>query len=174
MNVPGDPDAVRVGTSEREDAVRALGEHFAQGRLHVDEYELRVGGATEAVTRADLRVLFHDLPAPYPPFMAPPMWAAPPPPAYPMSPPGYPPAYPPPYGGPPAPMGEVYSTKSKLVAGLLQIFLPFGAGRFYTGHYGIAIAQLLTCGGFGIWCLVDGIVLLVNGGHDGEGRKLID
>ncbi|MBM7773012.1 hypothetical protein JOD54_003216 [Actinokineospora baliensis] len=163
MSAPGGPDGVRVGTTEREDAMRALGEHFAQGRLPIDEYEQRVGDASAAVTRADLRVLFADLPAPHPPFLVPPTWATPAPvvmPAYPQH--------------APTPYVEVYSYRSKVVAGLLQILLPFGAGRFYTGHYGMAIAQLLTCGGFGIWCLIDGVILLANGGHDAEGRRLRD
>ena len=164
----GGGDALRIGTAEREDAMRVLGEHFAAGRLQIDEYEQRVGAVTTAVTRGDLRALFADLPAPYPPFMAPPMWAppppSPPPPAY-----GAVPMYPPHYVPPPV----VYSPKSKVAAGLLQILVPFGAGRFYTGHYGIAVAQLLTCGGLGIWCLIDGIILLVGRDQtDAEGRLL--
>jgi len=72
--------------------------------------------------------------------------------------------------------GQQYSDKSKLVAGLLQIFLgSVGAGRFYTGHYGMAVAQLLlgwlTCY---IWPLVDGIMILVKGGTDAQGRILRD
>ena len=55
-----------------------------------------------------------------------------------------------PYGVDPM-TGMPFSDKSKMVAGLLQIFLgSFGAGRFYTGHMGLAIAQIavtwLTCG----------------------------
>ena len=42
--------------------------------------------------------------------------------------------------------GVPLSDKSKVAAGVLQLFLGgFGVGRFYTGHVGIAIAQLLTC-----------------------------
>jgi len=70
-----DSDELRIGTQEREDAARALGEHFADGRIPVDEYEERVGQVFEARTRADLRPLFADLPAPHPAFMTP---AAPP------------------------------------------------------------------------------------------------
>ncbi len=82
-----------------------------------------------------------------------------------------PPAYPPPpgYGGvdPAAPygrdqFGRPLSSKSKLIAGLLQILVGgLGVGRFYTGHIGIALAQLFTCGGLGIWSLIDGILFLV-------------
>ncbi|KQV11685.1 MULTISPECIES: TM2 domain-containing protein [unclassified Kitasatospora] len=66
------------------------------------------------------------------------------------------------------------SDKSKVVAGILQIFLGgFGAGRFYTGHTGMALAQLFTCGGLGIWALIDGIIFLTsNDRTDAQGRKL--
>jgi TM2 domain-containing membrane protein YozV len=79
-----------------------------------------------------------------------------------------------PYGVDPV-TGEPLSDKSKMVAGLLQLLLGgFGAGRFYTGHTGIAIGQLVTCGGCGFWSLIDGIMILVNGGTDAQGRKLRD
>jgi hypothetical protein len=70
-------------------------------------------------------------------------------------------------------MGRPFSDKSKIVAGVLQLFLGgFGAGRWYTGHYGIAVAQLLTCGGCGVWSLVDGILMLVGNVTDPQGRPL--
>ncbi|WP_313896027.1 TM2 domain-containing protein [Streptomyces sp. YIM 98790] len=70
--------------------------------------------------------------------------------------------------------GRPYSSKTKLVAGLLQLLVGgLGAGRFYTGHYGLAVGQLLTCGGLGIWALIDGIYLLVKDGvTDSDGRVL--
>jgi TM2 domain-containing membrane protein YozV len=114
-----------------------------------------------------------------------------PPPGYPM-PVGYPPpgAYPPPgtyppgvaYGYPPPVVdqwGRPLSDKSKVVAGILQITLGgFGAGRFYIGDYKIAVTQLivtiLTCGLGHIWGIIDGVLILVNGGTDGQGRILRD
>ncbi|MEV8532178.1 TM2 domain-containing protein [Streptomyces sp. NPDC051211] len=73
-----------------------------------------------------------------------------------------------------APNGVPYSEKSKVVAGVLQLFLgAFGVGRFYTGHTGMAIGQLLTCGGLGIWALIDAIMLLVGSNvTDSQGRVL--
>jgi len=62
----------------------------------------------------------------------------------------------------------VYSSKSRIACGLLQIFFGgLGVGRFYSGHNGIAIAQLLlsifTFGFVGsIWGLIDGIIILAN------------
>jgi len=75
------------------------------------------------------------------------------------------------------PQGRPYSDKTKMAAGLLGIFLGgFGVGRFYTGHTGIAIGQILvtwfTCGLGGLWPLIDGIIILVNGGTDAQGRVL--
>jgi hypothetical protein len=108
----------------------------------------------------------------------PPAYGAPPPPGYGGQPPGPTPGYPYPYPLPGAPygvdrFGQPYSDKSKIIAGLLQILLgAFGTGRWYTGHYGIAVAQLLTCGGLGVWSLIDGIVMLVGDPTDPQGRPL--
>jgi TM2 domain-containing membrane protein YozV len=69
--------------------------------------------------------------------------------------------------------GRPLSDKSKIVAALLQFFLgSLGIGRFYTGHVGIAIAQLLTCGGCGIWALIDAIMFLASEQTDAQGRVL--
>jgi TM2 domain-containing membrane protein YozV len=72
------------------------------------------------------------------------------------------------------PQGRPYSYKSKITAGLLQIFLGgLGIGRFYVGSVGVGIAQLLTCGGLGFWSLIDGILFLTsNDRTDAQGRVL--
>lgn len=71
------------------------------------------------------------------------------------------------------PLGRPYSDKSKIVAGLLQLFLgTFGVGRFYLGDTGLALGQLFTCGGLGIWALIDGIMLLAGSPVDRYGRPL--
>jgi Domain of unknown function (DUF1707) len=59
-------DLLRVGDSERQQAVGALGEHFAAGRLDQDEFDTRVQAAYAAKTRVDLQGLFGDLPEPVP------------------------------------------------------------------------------------------------------------
>ncbi|MCL1885245.1 MAG: TM2 domain-containing protein [Dehalococcoidia bacterium] len=70
--------------------------------------------------------------------------------------------------------------KSKLVAGLLQIFLGWlGLGRFYLGYTGIAVAQLLvsvlTLGIGAIWPLIDGILILTGSvATDAKGVPLKD
>lgn len=81
-----------------------------------------------------------------------------------------------PYGVDPK-TGLPFSSKTKIVAGLLQIFLgAFGVGRFYTGHYGIAIAQIIVTWvtlGFGaIWPLIDGIIMLAGDVKDSDGYPL--
>lgn len=154
---------MRIGTREREDAIRVLGEHFAEGRLFTEEYEHRAGLAADATVRADLAALFSDLPMPHPPCLAPP----PPPPPLPVAPPPAP-------AGPARAPVEYQSDRNRLIAGLLQIVFPFGIGRFYTGHTGVAVAQLLTSiliVGV-IWSFIDGIILLAQGGTDAYGRPL--
>jgi TM2 domain-containing membrane protein YozV len=79
-----------------------------------------------------------------------------------------------PYGRDPV-SGFPYSDRSKVIAGLLQLFLPIGIGRLYAGHAGIGIAQLLLTLFFGIgvvWAFIDGIVILAGRPTDGRGRPL--
>lgn len=89
------------------------------------------------------------------------------------SPYGYNPAAP--YGVDPA-TGLPYSDKSKIVAGILQLLVPLGIGRFYMGHTGLGVAQLLvtifTCGIGGLWPFIDGIVILTGNPRDSLGRPL--
>ena len=49
----------------------------------------------------------------------------------------------------------------------------FGVHRFYTGHTAMGVFQLLTCGGLGIWALVDFILILTGNYRDGDGRPLV-
>jgi TM2 domain-containing membrane protein YozV len=158
-------DDLRIGTAERESAVKILSEHMSEGRLSLEEYEERMALALEARTQADLKPLFTDLPAPHPWFMQPPSAPVPA-----LPPPSGPPV---PYVTAPPPMAGM-SDKNQLAAGILQILLPFGIGRFYTGHTGIGLAQLLTAPLFigVVWSWIDGILFLVNGGTDAQGRPL--
>ena len=50
--------------------------------------------------------------------------------------------------------------KSKVVALILSIFLgELGIDRFYLGYIGTGILKLITYGGFGIWWLIDLIMI---------------
>jgi tRNA A-37 threonylcarbamoyl transferase component Bud32 len=71
-----------------------------------------------------------------------------------------------------APVADA-SDKIILPAFLLAFFFGiFGAHRFYVGKFGTAILQLCTCGGFGIWCTIDWILLVCRVFTDGHGRRM--
>jgi Domain of unknown function (DUF1707) len=60
----------RIGDTDRERAMADLAGHYADGRLDHEEYDERLDAIWTARTRADLAVLFSDLPrpqVPYPP-----------------------------------------------------------------------------------------------------------
>jgi TM2 domain-containing membrane protein YozV/ribosomal protein L40E len=48
----------------------------------------------------------------------------------------------------------------------------FGIHRFYSGHTGIGIAQLLTLGGCGIWTLIDFIIIVSGNFKDAQGNPI--
>jgi TM2 domain-containing membrane protein YozV len=121
----------------------------------------------------------------------PPPYGQQPPPPYGYQPPPYGQQQPP-YGYPPAPggygvnpaapygvhpvTGIPYSDKNKLVAGLLQILIPLGIGRFYIGDTRTGVWQLvvtvLTCGIGALWPFIDGIIILATDSVDAQGRPL--
>lgn len=64
--------------------------------------------------------------------------------------------------------------KDWLTALLLCFFLGvFGVHRFYTGHIGLGVVQLLTLGGCGIWALIDFILIIVGNFKDADGHLLV-
>ena len=69
-----------------------------------------------------------------------------------------------------------YSTqKSWLVTLLLCLFTgTLGVHRFYVGKIGTGILQLLTFGGFGIWTLVDFILIACKKFTDSNGNLILD
>lgn len=93
---------------------------------------------------------------------------------------------PPGYGPPPAgsyagyaasPYGAgalvVYSEKSRSTAFLLSYLLGYlGADRFYLGQTGLGVLKLLSCGGLGIWYLIDLILNALGELKDSEGKLL--
>jgi hypothetical protein len=67
--------------------------------------------------------------------------------------------------------GYAVSPKSRTVASILGFFLGgLGVDRFYLGNIGMGVAKLLV--GWltlGIWPLIDWIIILSGGAHDGDG-----
>jgi TM2 domain-containing membrane protein YozV/uncharacterized protein YbaR (Trm112 family) len=68
------------------------------------------------------------------------------------------------------------SDRSRLVAGLLGLLLPLvglnGVHRLYTGHIGLGILMLITCGGCGVWQLIDVILVFAGAVRDVDGLPL--
>jgi hypothetical protein len=57
------PPGMRAGDADREAAAAALGEHFAQGRLTLDDLSARLEAALAATTYGELAQATQDLPA---------------------------------------------------------------------------------------------------------------
>lgn len=64
--------------------------------------------------------------------------------------------------------------KDWLTTLLLCIFTgTLGGHRFYTGHTGTAVAQLLTLGGCFIWTIIDLVNIITGKFLDAQGRPLL-
>ncbi len=65
------------------------------------------------------------------------------------------------------------SEKQWIITLLLCWFLGvFGVHRFYTGHIGLGILQLITLGGCGIWWLIDFIIIIIGDFKDAQGNPI--
>jgi len=63
--------------------------------------------------------------------------------------------------------------KSKTVALVLSIFLgELGIDRFYLGYTGLGVLKLITAGGFGVWWLIDIILILLGKVTTKDGQAL--
>jgi hypothetical protein len=59
---PGPASSIRCGDTDREKVVAALRDHYAEGRLTLEEFDQRSDAAYAARTFADLQPLMADLP----------------------------------------------------------------------------------------------------------------
>jgi TM2 domain-containing membrane protein YozV len=77
-------------------------------------------------------------------------------------------------GQPTQPVNPNVEQKDWLTTLLLCLFLGgLGVHRFYTGHTGIGVVQLLTLGGCGIWSLIDLITIITGSYKDSNGNPLL-
>jgi len=77
-------------------------------------------------------------------------------------------------GQPTQPVNPNIEQKDWLTTLLLYIFVGWlGVHRFYTGHTGIGVVQLLTGGGCGIWQLIDLITIITGSYKDSNGLPLL-
>ncbi|HEX3651130.1 MAG TPA: DUF1707 domain-containing protein [Pseudonocardiaceae bacterium] len=113
------PSQIRIGDTERESALSALGEHMSAGRLDIDEYGDRTARVSAAKTRGELIALFTDLPKPHPTFgVEPPL------------PPGAEPAVPRPRGVQ-VPLRHRLAAAALPLAGLASLLLYFTVIHFW-------------------------------------------
>lgn len=65
------------------------------------------------------------------------------------------------------------SPKNWLVTVLLSFFLGYlGVHRFYAGKIGTGVLMLVTCGGVGVWALIDFIMVLLGRFQDSDGLPI--
>jgi TM2 domain-containing membrane protein YozV len=68
-----------------------------------------------------------------------------------------------------APTSEFFAPRVLLLCGWLGVF---GVHRFYTGKIITGILQLITAGGFGIWWVIDFILIICGVFKDSAGRPI--
>lgn len=146
----GTGGSMRIGTSERNSAMKALDAHLEAGRLGVEEYGERSAKAANATVASDLTELFTDLPAPHPAIAG----------TAPL------PAVPPPTAALPVVPG------TGAVANRGGAFLDVAAPRIMAVVPFVALALFFTVGGWWWFLLIPAAGALLYGSrHDGADRS---
>ena len=58
------------------------------------------------------------------------------------------------------PLIQSLNYKNPTTVLILSIFLGYlGVDRFVVGHTGLGVLKLITCGGFGIWAIIDWFII---------------
>ncbi|MFD3688061.1 TM2 domain-containing protein [Nocardiopsis sp. NPDC058631] len=71
------------------------------------------------------------------------------------------------------PQYEAVSPKSWVVTLLLSLLTGgFGGHRFYVGKIGTGILMLITCGGVGVWAIIDLIMVIMGNFKDSDGLPI--
>ncbi|MFL5724719.1 MAG: NINE protein [Chloroflexota bacterium] len=67
----------------------------------------------------------------------------------------------------------LFSPREFLPTLLISLLLgTFGIDRFYLGYTGLGVLKLVTCGGCGIWALIDFILIALDKLPDADGLPL--
>ena len=67
----------------------------------------------------------------------------------------------------------LFSDKDWVTTLVISLLLgSLGVDRFYLGYSGLGVLKLITCGGCGIWSLIDLILIAMGSLPDANGRPL--
>ncbi|WP_018969112.1 TM2 domain-containing protein [Rubritalea marina] len=68
------------------------------------------------------------------------------------------------------------TSSKKILPAFILCFLfgVFGVHRFYVGKVGTGVIQILTAGGFGIWTVIDLILIVIGKFTDKEGNAITE